>query len=172
MEKELFFFGRSIWESGIPVISGTDKLPMCHLGHQALADRLPKVAFCDPVLGNSPESVCVVWGDFLALSPLPLSFAELLLGMWMVDVTRVERRHRARGSVCLLWQDHRGVWFSQICLMWWAVRKEGLKACTARLPFTAFRVYLSSVLPQCGARGGILPLPWKNIWCQSVHPRL
>lgn len=32
--------------------------------------------------------------------------------------------------------------FSQICLMWWAVRKEGLEACTARLPFTAFTVYL------------------------------
>ena len=112
MEKELFFFLEGIFGKVVfLVISGSDKLPMCHIGHQALAGRLPKVAFCDPVLGNSPESVCVMWGDFTAFSPPPLSSAELLLGMWMVDVTRVKRRHRARGSVCLLWQDHRGVCF-------------------------------------------------------------
>lgn len=61
MKKELFFFfleglfGKVVFLSSVEVTSFK-----CPLGHQALTGRLPKVTFCDAVLGNSPESVRVV----------------------------------------------------------------------------------------------------------------
>ena len=110
----------------------------------------------------------VVWGDLPAFSPRPLPFAELLLAMWVVDVTRVERTRGTWFCLFALAGPQRGMVFTNIPDVVGS-KKKGPEAMYRQTALAAFRVY-SLYFPSVGQRWN-LPLPWKNIWCQLVHAR-
>lgn len=97
------------------------------------------------------QKVCVWCEETCLLSFHRLSSAELLLGMWRVDVDQSREKHT--GHVVLFvcsWQDHRGV--AAFALDVVGSKKEGPEACTARLPHSSQSLPAFCTSPVWGSR--------------------